>query len=110
MAAEAAAGIGRVVVKHASGTLSAAALHPDEARDGIEHEAPQALAGREALRPPRLDGPVRLEVQAHRPRMAEHAPLVPGTERVDGCSLRYAAPDLPTAYRVVELIAVLGAV
>jgi D-amino peptidase len=29
---------------------------------------------------------------------------------VDGCTLRYEAPDFPTAYDIVELIAVLGAV
>ena len=42
--------------------------------------------------------------------MAEHALLVPGVERVDGCTVRYEAPDFPTAYDIVELIAVLGAV
>lgn len=50
----------------------------------------QALTDRGAVRPLRLDGPIQLEV--------------------DGCTLRYAAPDFPTAYRVTELIATLGAV
>jgi D-amino peptidase len=31
-------------------------------------------------------------------------------ERTDGCTLSYEAPDFPTAYDVLELIAVLGAV
>jgi D-amino peptidase len=51
---------------------------------------------------------VDLEVQVQRPRMAEHALLVPGMELKDGCTLRYAAPGFPTAYQVTELIATLG--
>jgi D-amino peptidase len=41
--------------------------------------------------------------------MTEHAPLVPGMELADGRTLRYAAPDVRTACRVSELIALLGA-
>ena len=87
-----------------------ALLHPEEACDRIEREVPTALAGREAVRPLRLDGPVQLEVQVLRPQMTEHALLVPGMEREDGCTLRYAAPDFPTAYQLTELIATLGAI
>jgi D-amino peptidase len=45
-----------------------------------------------------------------RPQMTEYALLVPGMEREDGCTLRYAAPDFPTAYQLTELIATLGAI
>jgi D-amino peptidase len=108
-AAGVAPGMRCVVVKRALGARAAALLHPDEACDRIEHEVPRALAEREAVHALRFDGPVRLEVQVLRPHMTEHALLVPGMERVDGCILRYAAPDFPTAYQVTELIAVLGA-
>ncbi|MEW2506261.1 MULTISPECIES: hypothetical protein [unclassified Amycolatopsis] len=40
--------------------------------------------------------------------MAERALLVPGMEHRAGCTLVYTAPDFPTAYNVVELIAVLA--
>lgn len=109
-AAEVAPGIHRVVVKRALGARAAATLHPEEACQRIEREVPQALAERSAIRTHRFDGPVQLEVQVHRPHMTEHALLVPGMERKDGCTLRYAAPDFPTAYNVVELIATLGSV
>jgi D-amino peptidase len=109
-AADVAPGIRCVVVKRALGARSAALLHPDEACDRIEQEVPRALAQRDAVQPLRFDGPVHLEVQVLRPHMTEHALLVPGMERVDGCSLRYAAPDFPTAYQVIELIATLGAI
>jgi len=40
--------------------------------------------------------------------MTEHAMLIPGMELADGCTLRYAALDFPTAYQVADLIALLG--
>jgi D-amino peptidase len=109
-AAETVPGMRSVVVKHALGARAAAMLHPDEACDRIEQAVPTALAERDDVRPLRFEGPVRLEVQVHRPRMTELALLVPGMELKDGCTLRYGAPDFPTAYQVIELIATLGAV
>jgi D-amino peptidase len=113
VAAEAAAvapGIHAVVVKRALGFQAAALLHPDEACDRIEAEVPSALADREAIAPLRFDGPVLLEVEVLRPYMTERALLLPGIERTDGCTLRYAAPDYPTAYRVIQLIVMLGGI
>jgi D-amino peptidase len=108
-AADVAPGMHSVVVKRALGTRAAALLHPDEACDRIEREVPKALADREAVRPLRFDGPVVLEVQVLRPNMTEHALLIPGMELADGCTLRYHAPDFPTAYNVADLVAILGA-
>ena len=71
---------------------------------------PKALADRAAVAPLRFDGPVTAEVQVLRPSMTERALLIPGIERVDGCTLRYAAPDYPTAYRVIQLIVMLGGI
>ncbi len=109
-AALVAPGIHTVVVKRAVGFYAAALLHPDEACDRIEQEVPKALADREAVRPLRFDGPVLLEVDVLRPNMTERALLMPGIERVGGCTLRYAAPDFPTAYRVTQLIIMLGGI
>jgi D-amino peptidase len=109
-AADVAPGMRAVVVKHALGDRAAALLHPDEACDRIEHAVPEALAGRTDVRPVRFDGRVQLEVQVFRPRMTEHALLVPGVELTDGCTLRYPAPDFPTAYQVMELIVTLSAI
>jgi D-amino peptidase len=107
-AAEVAPGMHAVVVKRALGARAARSPHPDEACDRIERAVPPALANRDAVRAPRFDGPVLLEVRVLRPVMTEHALLVPGMERVDGCTVRYPAPDFPTAYRVTELVALLG--
>jgi D-amino peptidase len=107
-AAEVAPGMHAEVVKRALGARAARSPHPDEACDRIERAVPRALANRDAVRAPRFEGPVLLEVAVLRPLMTEHALLVPGMERVDGCTLRYQASDFPTAYRVIELVALLG--
>jgi D-amino peptidase len=109
-AAEVAPGVHTVVVKRALGVRAAALLHPDEAYERIEREVPAALADREKVRPLRFDGPVVLEVDVLRPNMAERALLIPGTELIGGCTIRYAAPDFPTAYRIIELVALLGGI
>lgn len=107
-ASEVAPGMHSVVVKRALGARAAAMLHPDEACDRIEQAVPKALADREAVRPLRFDGPVVLEVQVFRTSMTEHALLIPGMELADGRTLRYRAPDFPTAYRLADLVALLA--
>jgi D-amino peptidase len=109
-AALAVPGIHTVVVERAIGFSAAALLHPDEASDRIEQEVPKALADREAIQPLRFDGPVLLEVDVLRPHMTERVLLIPGIERVGGCTLRYRAPGFPTAYRVTQLIIMLGGI
>ena len=109
-AAEVAPGMHAVVVKQALGTRAAALLHPDEACERIEAAVPSALADRAVVRPLRFDGPVTVEVDVLTPQMTERALLVPGVELKDGCTLRYAAPDFGTAYQVIQLITVLGAI
>lgn len=109
-AGEVAPGMHTVVVKRALGGGAAASLHPDEACDRIEREVPKALAGRDDVLAPRFDGAVELEVDVLRPRMTERALLVPGVELTGGCTLRYLAPDFPTAYRVTQVIIMLGGI
>lgn len=101
-------GMRAVEVKRAWGVRAAESLHPQEACDRIEAAVPGALTGREAVRPPRFTGAVDLEVDVLTPAMTEHAVLIPGVQRVGGRTLRYAAPDFPTAYGMVSLFSVLG--
>jgi D-amino peptidase len=109
-AAEVVPGMHAVVVKRALGGHAAALLHPEEACDRIEREVPLALADREAVRPPRFDGPVLLEVDVLKPYMTERALLMPGAELAGGCTVRYLAPDFPTAYRVTHLVTMLAGI
>ncbi|MEQ7006572.1 M55 family metallopeptidase [Actinopolymorpha sp. B17G11] len=111
VAAEAAAvvpGIHTVEVKRALGAHAADSLHPEEACVRIEAAVPGAIEARESVTPPRFDRAVSLEVDVLTPAMADLALLVPGMERTTGTTLRYGAPDFPTAHRLVSLIAVLG--
>ncbi|MGH3488967.1 MAG: M55 family metallopeptidase [Actinopolymorphaceae bacterium] len=111
VAAEASAvvpGIRTVEVKRALGAHAADSLHPDDACARIEAAVPGALAARGSVTPPRYAAAVSLEVDVLTPAMAELALLVPGMERPAGTTVRYHAPDFPTAHRLVSLIAVLG--
>jgi D-amino peptidase len=107
-AAEVVPGMHTVVVKRALGARAAALVHPEEACELIEQAVPGALADRQAIAALRFDGPVVLEVEVLAPQMTERALLVPGVELKDGRTLRYAAPDFPTAYRIIQLITMLG--
>jgi D-amino peptidase len=98
-------GIHAVEVKRALGGWSASSLHPQVACERIEAAVPAALAAREQISPLHVDGPVVLDVDLIRPVMIEPLMLLPGLERNGGRGLRYRAPDLPAAYRLVELIA-----
>ena len=109
-AADVAPGMHAVVVKRAlvPGRLRCCILMRHAER--IEAAVPEGWpTGRRSGRS-RFDGPVLLEVEVLRPHMTERALLVPGIERNDGRTLRYAAPDFPAAYRVAELIAMLGGI
>jgi D-amino peptidase len=109
-AAVVAPGMHTVVVKRALGSRAAQLLHPREACEQIEQAVPRALAARDSVQPLRFDGPVLLEVDVVFPHMTERALLVPGMELAGGRTLRYQAPDFPTAYRVTQLITMLASI
>jgi D-amino peptidase len=109
-AAEVVPGMHAVVVKRALGARAAASLHPDEACSQIEQAVSPALDARGAVRAPRFDGPVLLEVDVLGPQMTDRALLVPGVELKGGCTLQYTAPDFPAAYQVTQLITMLGSI
>lgn len=107
-AAEVAPGMHTVVVKHALGGRAAALLHPEEACEKLERAVPLAIADREAVQPPQFDGAVLLEIELQVPYMTERALLVPGVELADSRTVRYMAPDFPTAYQMTQLVTMLG--
>jgi D-amino peptidase len=109
-AAQTVPGMHAVVVKRALGGRAAASLHPDEACDRIEREVPLALADASAVQAPRFDGQVDLEVDVLFPAMTERALLIPGAELSGARTVRYHAPDFEVAYRVTQLITMLGGI
>ena len=90
-----------VVVKRAVSRRAAASFHPTVACDLIRAGAERAVrraAGGE-LQPLLVRSPVTIEVEYRNGGEADHAAVVPGAERYGDRSVRFSAPDAPTAYR-----------
>ena len=91
----------RVVVKTADGGHSAASVHPsiaaERVRDGAERAVRRAAAGE--LRTLHVGPPVVVEIDFGRGVVADHAAIVPGSERVGDRTVRFAADDPLVAFR-----------
>jgi D-amino peptidase len=102
-------GISTIAVKWAWGTRAAENLHPDEACALIEAAAATALEQRAQLTPVKINGAVELEVDVLRPHMTQRACAIPDVELRAPLTLGFTAPDLPSAYDMVDVFAVLAA-
>ncbi len=91
----------RVVVKEALGRHAAASLHPSLARDLVRAGAERAVrrAQLHELPPLVLPPPIVIEVAYRHAGLADHAAIVPGSERLGDATVRHAADDAVTAYR-----------
>jgi len=91
----------RVVVKTADGGHSAASVHPSVAagrvRDGAERAIRRAAAGQ--LRRLEVGPPVVIEVDFGRGVHADHAAILPGSERLGDRTVRFSADDPLVAFR-----------
>jgi D-amino peptidase len=91
----------RVVVKVAHGGHAAASVHPSVAaervRAGAERAVRRAAAGE--LQRLQLDPPVVVEIDFGRGVVADHAAIVPGSERVGDRTVRFSADDPIVAFR-----------
>jgi D-amino peptidase len=91
----------RVVVKTIDGGRSAISAHPSVARervrDGAERAVRRAAAGE--LRTLEVDPPVVIEVDFAKGVIADHAAIMPGTERVGDRTVRVSSDDPETAFR-----------
>ncbi|GLZ52627.1 M55 family metallopeptidase [Actinomycetospora sp. NBRC 106378] len=106
-AADLVPGITTVEVKLALGNRAAIGLHPTEACARIEQGARDAL-----LHPPEqiftIDGPVDLEVEMHRPVMAELACLVPEVRLLAPTIVGRCVPDIDVALDLIEVFVALA--
>ncbi len=99
------------VVKNATGQSAAQCLPLAEARHKIcEAAARAAIKFREgkAAKPFKVEMPVRLAVEFVYTRHCDRAFLIPGTERISGTRLEYAAPDMVTAHRTFRAMATIS--
>jgi D-amino peptidase len=101
-------GIHSVVVKRALAAGAAESLHPKQACARISIAVLAAIADAPKINPRRYEGAVELEVDVTSPYVADQAMLAPGMARLGGRTVGYRAPDFPTAYQVVMLVAALG--
>jgi len=101
-------GVDTLVVKEGIGPTAARTMHPLEAREKITAGVKAALLKRMARQPVQLSKPVTLEIELSNSAQADSAMMVPGMKRLNGRTVSYEAPDMPTAYRVSRLVSRLA--
>jgi D-amino peptidase len=70
----------------------------------------QAFLDGQAPAPLRVAKPVVLRVAFVSSHMGDLASLLPGSERLDGRTIEFSAPDMPAAYRMFRAAVNLAAV
>ncbi|GAB3332269.1 M55 family metallopeptidase [Micromonospora halotolerans] len=100
-----------VAVKQTLGQAAAVALHPQEAREHLRRAAADAITRRASIPPPKMAGPLDVEVDLYGPYMVDLAVLVPGVTRVGGGrTVAFRAADFSDAYRLVHLLVQLATI
>jgi D-amino peptidase len=91
----------RVVVKSVVSRRAAASVHPSVARERVRAGAKRAVerAAAGALRVFDVGRPITLEAEYANAGMADHAAIVPGTERYGDRGVRVVTDDPIVAYR-----------
>jgi D-amino peptidase len=99
-----------VEVKRAIGRYAASSLSPEESRKAIAAGMQRAVSGlaRNGARPFAFASPVTLELVFTTTAKADMASLLPGSERIDGRTLRFGDPDFLTAFRAFRAMMALG--
>jgi D-amino peptidase len=95
-----------VVVKTATGRMSAQCLATEETRVAIRHAAAHAMVRQ--VPPLTISAPIRLRVQLTRPDQIDRALRVPGSKRLDGVTLEWIGDDMMSVYQAFRAIAGLG--
>lgn len=88
-----------VAVKQSIGYYAADSLAPQAAQDAIRAGAAQAIARIAEARPYTFEPPIVLDLELARVECADFVELMPDFKRTGGRTVRYVAPDFPTAYR-----------
>jgi D-amino peptidase len=100
-----------VEVKHATSFQSAECLPPAIAQGKIQAIAARAikrLQKNTAPPPFKLAEPITGQVEFRMVEMADSACRLPGATRLDGTTIEFTAPDMPTAYKSFRAAVGLG--
>lgn len=94
-------GIQTAVVKVASARYAAECLPPAQSHALIEVAAKTAVekfAQGKSTTPLRLETPVRVRIEFDHPTQADNAEMIPGVSRIDGRTIVFTGPDMPSAF------------
>jgi D-amino peptidase len=97
-------GAERVAVKTALGFHAAETLAPSRAQEMIRAAAHRSVQRIGEIRPGKAPAPVNIELTFHFYRPAELLAYLPGVERTGARSIRFKAPDMAAAARMVTFI------
>jgi D-amino peptidase len=102
-------GIRTVATKKAIGNASAECVNPELTRKLIEDEVCAAISGlRTSAVQPMSDSPYSLEIQFATPGHANHAALLPGSQRVSPTTVGFAAKEYGEIFRAFLCLIILA--
>ncbi len=103
-------GIEAVVVKEAIGRYAASSLSPEQSRAAIRAGMKKAVAASKSARPAPYSfaTPVELELVFTGTAKADVASLLPGSERLDGRTLRFRHDDFMMVFQAFRAMMTLG--
>ena len=97
-----------VQVKRATGFSSGVSLSPERACQPIREGVAQAGLRAMQVDPLRIHGPITVDLLAQTPSLAELFCQWPTLERTDGDALRFTAPDIESAVRMLNCLSAMS--
>ena len=97
-----------VQTKRATGFASGISLSPAQAQSAIRDGVVQGLAQRAQCQPLPTATPVQVDITTTSPGMADLFCQWPTLVRVDGSTIRFAAPDIESAVRMVNCLSAMS--
>jgi D-amino peptidase len=98
-------GVETAEVKKAIGAYAARCLHPDKTRALIYEAARRTMKRRGSWPLFRVDPPVELTIRFTTTSAVDRVLRMPGVERLDGVSVRYAGKDFLDAFKAFNTMA-----
>lgn len=88
-----------VVVKESIGHYAADSITPKAAQAALREGAARAIRNASTAKPFTFDGPITMEIDTARVEQADFIELMPGFQRIDGRTLRFAHDDYHQIFR-----------
>ncbi|MCB8823264.1 M55 family metallopeptidase [Microvirga rosea] len=98
------------VVKQSLGQRAARNLAPERARALIRAKSEEAVRGAGGMKPFRLDGPYRLEVEFNTPALCDLAAVIPVATRLDAVTIALEPSSTEHAVRWINTLSALSAI